>query len=291
MANMPSPAWMFNIIHLGSDWRPGPYRRPRRDGCAAPDGAPSLADYPYDDTKCPTPLRASAGPRHRTSRSRATRWSGTRRDPKEPRQGQGRARQGPSGGHHRRARCRASSISIRASRSGGRTPEAKPMRAATPSPSSAMTTRPARSSSSTRGTPAGATKGYGRMTYDTFVARVWEGYIMHLPGDPEIALAELDFVADVIERSAARPPPFKPPLIVTPTADDASARLRGAIELGRSRRARLRPRSISAPMPKAIRSPPGFVGTEAELARIHRTRSRARSTTSMSRWRRGRPAK
>ena len=49
-------------------------------------------------------------------------------------------------------------------------------------------------------------QGYGRMTYDTFVARVYEGYVMHLPGDPEVTLTDADFQVDVT------PPPQNTPL-------------------------------------------------------------------------------
>ncbi len=38
--------------------------------------------------------------------------------------------------------------------------------------------------------------GYGRMDYSTFLARVYEGYIMRLPGDPDPVLTAGDYVAD-----------------------------------------------------------------------------------------------
>src|SRR5690349_9307167 len=52
--NIPSPAWLFDIIHLGNDCDGGAY---------IPDamrvlmnGAYSLKEFPYDDTKCPRPM-------------------------------------------------------------------------------------------------------------------------------------------------------------------------------------------------------------------------------------------
>jgi hypothetical protein len=51
--NIPSPAWVFNLIGLGDGCDGGAYIP---DALAVlKQGAQSLAQYPYDDTKCPEP--------------------------------------------------------------------------------------------------------------------------------------------------------------------------------------------------------------------------------------------
>src|SRR6185436_3843345 len=42
-------------------------------------------------------------------------------------------------------------------------------------------------------------KGYGRMTYDTLLARVDEAFVIKMPGDPEVVLAPDDLVADTFD--------------------------------------------------------------------------------------------
>ena len=65
--------------------------------------------------------------------------------------------------------------------------------------------------------------GYGYLTYDTFLARIAEGYIMHLPGDPEIALAEADFA----------PTPVEDVQVFAPPVQESSAEQGGAERLQR----------------------------------------------------------
>jgi hypothetical protein len=50
------------------------------------------------------------------------------------------------------------------------------------------------------------------MTYDTFRDRVYEGFIMHLPGDPQVTLTQADFTPDVVE-DAPQTNKFVPPIL------------------------------------------------------------------------------
>src|SRR3569833_905058 len=109
------------------------------------------------------------------------------------------------------------------------------------------------------------------MTYDTFQARVYEGYIKHLPGDPQVALVDADFVADVQNNAAPpvtnTPPPavFRPPLNVKPTA--ANRNLKAALpapDLGKLACGRVDVVTDA----KGNRVAQGVVGTQAELDKV-----------------------
>src|SRR6185369_8883286 len=50
-ANIPSPGWIFDIIHIGKDCDQGAYIPDAMK--ALTSGALSLEQFPYDDTKCP----------------------------------------------------------------------------------------------------------------------------------------------------------------------------------------------------------------------------------------------
>ena len=58
MSNVPSPAWIFNIIHLGNNCDNGSLIYDALKTLQR--GALSLADYPYDDTKCADAAAAGA---------------------------------------------------------------------------------------------------------------------------------------------------------------------------------------------------------------------------------------
>lgn len=261
MSNVPSPAWVFNIIHLGTDCMQGSYVPDAMD--VLRQGAPSLADYPYDDTKCPMPLPPA--------RMRATDF---KIDSYELVWDQ----RYPDLDKVKGALAKGHPVVITAA-----------LDAAffdlNPRQSVWRSTPESNNEGGHAFTLVGyddATKtfkfinswntswgdaGYGRMTYDTFAARVWEGHIMHLPGDPEISLAEADFSPDVIN-DAPPPvnPPFKPPLILVPTdgatrdfaATDVAADIGdlscGKVDIGTDAEG------------NTIAS--GFVGTEADLDRV-----------------------
>lgn len=105
--------------------------------------------------------------------------------------------------------------------------------------------------------------GYGYMTYDTFVARTAEAYVMHLPGDPEVTLSEADL--NPPQLSLPTPSSFVPPLNVRPTSTrafgepDAAPVDVGALSCGQ----------VSVATDEQGNSiATGFVGTKAELDRV-----------------------
>jgi hypothetical protein len=259
MANIPSPAFIFNTIHLGTDCTQGSYVPDAMD--VLKKGALSFRDYPYDDTKCPTPLPpARARAKDFTIESYEMVWNQT--DPK------------------------ASLDTVK-----GALAKGHPVVVTAALDAEFFNLNPRQSI--WRSTPEEANegghaftivgyddatgifkfinswntswgdKGYGRMTYDTFVARVWEGHIMHLAGDPEIPLEDSDFVADVIDTTPP-PPPFKPPLIVTPTDNVATRDIGGDIDLGELACGKVDIGTDAEGNSTAT----GFVGSEDEMAKV-----------------------
>src|SRR5690606_28565079 len=79
----------------------------------------------------------------------------------------------------------------------------------------------------------------------------------------EIALEDEDFVADVVDATPP-PPPFKPPLIVTPTEDVALRDITGDIDLGELACGKVDIGSDAEGNSFAT----GFVGSEDEMARV-----------------------
>ncbi len=258
-ANIPSPAWLFNIIHIGSDCNQGSFVPDAMD--VLKQGAQSLKDYPYDDTKCPRPLPPA--------RMRATDfkiesyelvWS-----QQDPNASIDTVKGALAKGHPVviTAALDAEFFNLNPRQSIWRsTPEAKN------EGGHAFTLVGYDDATQTfkfinSWNTGWGDKGYGRMTYDTFKARVWEGHIMHLPGDPEIPLEEDDFVADVIDTTPP-PPPYKPPLIVTPTTDVATRDLNGEIKLGELACGKV---DISTDA-QGNSIATGFVGSEDEMAQV-----------------------
>ncbi|MEO6014138.1 MAG: C1 family peptidase [Devosia sp.] len=209
--NIPSPAWLFNIIHIGNDCDQGSYVPDAMEVLKV--GARSLADYPYDDTKCPTPLPPA---RLRANdfkiESYEMVWDQTKPDLDKV----------------KGALAKGNPVVIIASldvsffdlnprqsiwRSDAKKKDEGGHAFTLVGYDDATETFKFINSWNT----GWGDKGYGRMTYDTFAARVYEGHIMHLPGDPEIQLADTDFVPDVVDTTPPAPPPFVPPLILKPT--------------------------------------------------------------------------
>ncbi len=258
MDNVPSPAWVFNIIHLGNDCNQGSYVVDAMD--VLRQGAPSLAAYPYDDTKCPMPLPPQ--------RARATDFKiesyemvWDQRTPDLD-----KVKGALAKGHPVViiAALDASFFDLNPRQSIWRsTPEANN------EGGHAFTIVGYDDNTQTfkfinSWSTGWGDEGYGRMTYDTFVARVFEGHIMHLPGDPEILLAEADFTPDVINDLPPAPPPFKPPLIITPTDDTRDFAAAEAVDLGDLACGKV---DIGTDADgNTVAS--GFVGTEADLDRV-----------------------
>lgn len=270
MSNIPSPAWVFNIIHLGNNCDNGSQIYDALN--VLKKGALSLADYPYDDTKCPMPLPPA--------RSRATDFkiqdfalvfSRTNEAPDAPLTDQ--AVDDTKGqlatGHPVVIAALLDNDFFYLSREPGHQ------------------VWTADASDNNEGghaftlvgydDAAGVFKfinswntswgidGYSYMTYDTFKARVVEGWTMSMPGDPEIALEDADFHGAVIDPA---PPPAPPviytPIIVNPT--DATRDIDeepiafgdlncGSVQVGKSA--------------DGTSTATGFVGTQAELDRVN----------------------
>jgi len=209
-ANIPSPAWLFNIIHLGDDCDGGAY---------IPDamkvlinGAYSMAEVPYDDTKCPRP------PIVQRTKAKDFRIEGFE---------QVWDQQEPDLDRVKGALAQGNPVVILASldKSFWDISPAAPVWNAGPDAADegghaiTLVGYDDRSQSfkfiNQWGTNWGV-GGYGRMSYDTFAARVYQGYVMHLPGDPQVTLAEADFVADTTPLPVTPTPPKPPTGIVPP---------------------------------------------------------------------------
>ncbi len=256
-ANIPSPAWIFNIIHLGNDCDQGSFVPDAMDVLRT--GARSLKEYPYDDTKCPAPLPPA--------RMRATDF---KIDSYEMVWDQ----RYPDLDKVKGALAKGHPVVITAALDAAffnLTPQQSVWRSDPDKPNEgghAFTLVGYDDATQTfkfinSWNTSWGDQGYGRMTYDTFAARVWEGHIMHLPGDPDIPLEDEDFVADVID-AAPPPPPFKPPLIVTPTTDVATRDFGGEIDVGALACGKVDIGTDADGNSIAT----GFVGTEDELARV-----------------------
>lgn len=259
-ANIPSPAWIFNIIHLGTDCNQGSYVPDAMDVLRT--GARSLKDYPYDDTKCSMPLppqRASA--KDFSIESYEMVWNQV-----DPKASLDQVKGALAKGHPVvvTAALDADFFNLNPRQSIWRSNPDKPNEGG-----HAFTLVGYDDATQTfkfinSWNTGWGDKGYGRMTYDTFKARVWEGHIMHMAGDPEIPLEDADFVADVIDATPP-PPPFKPPLIVTPSGDDVAMRdLGDDIDLGALACGKV---DIGTDeFGNSIAT--GFVGSEDEMARV-----------------------
>lgn len=264
-ANIPSPAWVFNIIHLGGDCDQGAYIPDAMKVLMAGDY--SLADFPYDDTKCPRPLPPQ--------RSKATDfkidsfeqvWDQSNNPDLDKVKG------ALATGHPVviLASLDASFFDLNA-----RNYVWKASKTAKDEGGHAVTLVGYDDASKTfkfinQWSTSWGNAGYARMTYDAFANRVYEGYVMHLPGDPEVALKAEDFVADVVTNNVPTPPDngpvFVPPLDVRPLeasrdlevastpAPDFSQLQCGHVDIGKDASGN----SVAT----------GFVGTKADLDKV-----------------------
>jgi hypothetical protein len=260
-ANIPSPAWLFNIIHLGNDCNQGAYIPDAME--VLRQGARSLADYPYDDSKCPTPLPpARLGAKDFRIDSYELVW-----DIQNPDLDKVKGALAKGQPVVIIADLDASFFDLTARQSvwrAGATAKSEGGHAITlvGYDDAAGVFKFINSWSDKWGDA-----GFGRISYDTFTARVYEGYIMQLPGDPEITLADADFVPDVIDTKPPAPPPFKPPLILSPTGDEATrdiAALDDSIEIGPLACGRVDIGTDAEGNSVAT----GFVASEEEMARV-----------------------
>ena len=263
--NIPSPAWLFDIIHIGNDCEGGAIIPDAMKVLVA--GAYSLKDFPYDDSKCPRPMivqRTKANDFRIESFEQV--WD----------------QQKPDLDRVKGALAKGNPVVILASLDKGFwdvSPQNKVWVSDTTKKDEgghAITLVGYDDASQTFkfinqwGTSWGD-NGYGRMTYDTFAARVYEGYIMHMPGDPDVTLTNADYTADVVNNAAppvAPPKPklFQPPLNVRPT------------EASRDLDAALPPPAVNnlscgqvdiATDASGNRVAVGFVGTQAELDSVN----------------------
>ena len=211
--NIPSPAWLFDIIHIGKDCDQGAYIPDAMKVLMS--GAYSLADFPYDDTKCPRPLPPA---RAKAVDFRIESFEQVWDQAKDPDMDKVKG-----------ALAKGNPVVILASLDSAFF-DLSPKNKIWVSDASkkdegghAVTLVGYDDASKTfkfinQWTTQWGDAGYGRMTYDTFAARVYEGYVMHLPGDPEVTLQDADFQID----TTPVPPPnstplFVPPLNVRPT--------------------------------------------------------------------------
>ncbi|MEP7240173.1 MAG: C1 family peptidase [Devosia sp.] len=106
--------------------------------------------------------------------------------------------------------------------------------------------------------------GYGWMTYDTFGQKIYAGYIMHLQGDPDNVIAETDLNFDPVDTSPP-PPLFVPPINVRPTGTRSLDAGPAPVDLGELSCGKV----DIATDDKGNRVAVGFVGTQDELDRVN----------------------
>jgi len=210
--NIPSPAWLFDIIHIGKDCDQGAYIPDAMKVLLS--GAYSFADFPYDDTKCPRPLPPA--------RAKATDFKIESFDQVWDQQTD-TALDKVKG-----ALAKGNPVVILASLDSAffdLSPKNKVWNSDKTKKDEgghAVTLVGYDDRSKTfkfinQWSTQWGDAGYGRMTYDTFVARVYEGYVMHLPGDPEVTLTDADYQVDATPPPQNTPSVFVPPLNVRPT--------------------------------------------------------------------------
>ena len=257
--NVPSPAWIFDIIHIGNDCE---------GGAVIPDamkvlmsGAYSLKDFPYDDTKCPRPLPPL--------RAKATDFRIDSFDSVYDKQ-QGHTDLDDVKG----ALAKGNPVVIVASLDQSfmnLNPARKIWKAdesAKDIGGHAITLVGYDDRSKTfkfinQWNTSWGDQGYGYMTYDTFLARVYEGYIMHLPGDPEVVLADADLNPPPITDDA---PVFVPPLNVRPTmANRDIGDVTASVDVGALSCGKVDITTDTDGNSVAT----GFVGTQAELDQVN----------------------
>jgi hypothetical protein len=256
--NVPSPAWLYNLIHEANNCD---------SGSLVPDamevlrsGALSLKEFPYDDTKCPRPLPPL--------RAKATDF---KIDSYEAVFDQQRGLIDLDGVKGALAKGNpVVVVGILDKAFMNLNPRHKVWHADADSPSEgghAFTivgyddrTKIFKFINSWN--TSWGDQGYGYLTYDTFLARIAEGYVMHLPGDPEIALAEADFSPAPVEDV----PVFTPPLLnVHPTSASRDVlATEASVDVGPLACGKVDIATDADGNSVAT----GFVGTEAELDRV-----------------------
>ena len=271
--NVPSPAYLFDLIHLNGDCISGSYVSDAMD--VLKQGAPSLADFPYDQTSCAAPPSAA--------RAKATdfRIDGydevfdPSRNMTDLDQVKGPLAQGNP----------VVVLALVDDAFQYISPDNKVWRSNASEPGSGhaftivgyddrtQTFKFINSWSTQWGD-----QGYGWMTYDTFQTRVEEAYVMHMAGDPDIVLSEADLSPDMV----AVPQVVRPPLDAVPTSTvsrDIAADV--AIDIGSLSCGKV---DISTDA-DGNKIATGFVGTQAELDRVNgKLKGLATSEVTLAPW-------
>ena len=259
--NIPSPAWLFDIIHIGKTCDEGAYIPDAMKVLLS--GTYSMAEFPYDDTKCPRPLppaRAKAVDFKIESFEQV--WDQSRDPDLDKVKG---------------ALAKGNPVVILASLDKAffdLSPKNKVWKSDASKKDEgghAVTLVGYDDATQTfkfinQWTTQWGDAGYGRMTYKTFAARVYEGYVMHLPGDPEVTLQEADFTPDATPNlPQSTPAIFVPPLNVRPTeASRDFAAAAEPIDVGSLACGRVDITTDASGNSVAV----GFVGTQKELDQV-----------------------
>ncbi len=211
--NIPSPAWIFDIIHIGDDCDQGAYIPDAMNVLLK--GAMSLAEFPYDDTKCAAPDEATVA-KATDFRIESFEQVWDQQTDTDLDKVKGALAQGNPVVILASLDDTFFDLNPRQSiwkADASRKDEGGHAITLVGYDDTKQTFKFINQWSTQWGD-----KGYGRMTYDTFKARVYEGYVMHLPGDPDIALTDADFMPDtVVDMPPPNAPSFVPPLNVRPT--------------------------------------------------------------------------
>jgi hypothetical protein len=270
--NIPSPAWVFNLISLSTNCDGGSYIYDALN--VLKEGAVSLADYPYDDTKCAAPstaARSKAGDFKIEDFELVFALDPENQNlplkPESVDQTKGELAQGHpvviiafldnsffdisnQPGHQVwNARIKDQNVGGHAFTLVGYDDKAQVFKFIN------------------SWNTGWGTDGYGFMSYDTFRERAAEGWVMTMPGDPEVTLEDADFHnADIDEAPPPKPP--SPHDLIKPHLDSPDmVRALGdeAIDFGDLNCGAVEIGADADGNPVAT----GFVGTEAELDRVN----------------------
>ena len=258
--NIPSPGWIFNIIHLGPDCNGGAYIPDALK--ALQSGSLSLAEFPYDDTKCPTPLPPA---RMKAKEFKIDSYEQVWDKAQSPNLDQVKGALAQGHPVVIIASLDASFFNLSAKRSVWHSDASKKDEGGHAFTLVGYDDAAGVFKFINSWTTQWGDNGYGRMDYDTFKARVYEGYIMKLPGDPQVVLADADFSTDPVVEDTPAAPVFTPPLNLRPT--DASrdiAALDTPIDVGALQCGRVDIGTDADGNSIAT----GFVGTQADLDKV-----------------------
>jgi hypothetical protein len=255
-ANVPSPGWIFDIIHLGDDCNGGAYIPDAMDALIG--GSYSLAEFPYTDTACDAPSAAQrAKAKGFQIEGYELVWD----------------QQNPDLDKVKGALAKGNPVVIIAALDASFF-DLNPRHKIWHSDASkdnegghAITLVGYDDRSRTikfinSWTTSWGDGGYGYMDYDTFAARVYEGYTMNLPGEPEVTLAEADFAPPVVEDAQPLKPikPIFSPVPTEATRDFGAEPVDvGALQCGKVDLTTDADGNVVAS---------GFVGTQAELDQV-----------------------